>query len=357
MPLPTVDVNLFVYNGANTVGAAIESVLAQSWPNLAVTLIDDGSTDGTLQILGSYAAQRPEIRIKRNRCNGGAIPNFQRAFWFGDADYVMPKSGDDIIAPNFVECVMTEMLAHPECAMCHAAGLIFRGDHEVIGTYPAEHCLEATDIEPQARAIHVMQRYTTSPSFWGIYRRDAVDRLSPIRYRAGWDHVLLAELALIGEIRHVPQPLYWRRDGGKPVLHLARAATEQGSRGIPLDDVLAEHRWRTPLITTAYAHMEMFAATRLPLNDRRALIRAVPGVFRARWLPHLRREAQALLACLPALLANMQRSEFAAAQWQARTIAECLLAAQTIVPEEDFTLALLELAAISGEALQQAVAA
>src|ERR1044071_8393739 len=128
MPLPTVDVNLFVYNGANTVGAAIESVLAQSWPNLAVTLIDDGSTDGTLQILGSYAAQRPEIRIKRNRRNGGAIPNFQRAFWFGDADYVMPKSGDDLIAPDFVERLMTELLAHSDCAMCHAASLIFHDD-------------------------------------------------------------------------------------------------------------------------------------------------------------------------------------------------------------------------------------
>jgi hypothetical protein len=40
---------------------------------------------------------------------------------------------------------------------------------------------------------------------------------------AGWDHVLLAELALYGEIRHVPEQLHWRRDGGKPVLQLARA--------------------------------------------------------------------------------------------------------------------------------------
>jgi glycosyltransferase involved in cell wall biosynthesis len=353
---PTVDVNLFVYNGADTVGEAIESVLTQSWPALSLTLIDDGSTDDTLDVLRRYAARHPGIRVRRNRCNCGAIPNFQRAFWFGESDYVMPKSGDDVIAPDFVERLMAVLLAHPNCAMCHAAGLIFRGD-EIIFRYPPEHCLDATNAEGSARALHVMRRYTSSPSFWGIYRRDAVDRLSPIRYRAGWDHVLLAELALIGEIRHVPELLYWRRDGGKPVLRLARAATLQGCRSVPLDDTLAEQRWRTPLITTAYAHMEMFAATRLVLDERLAMMRAVPEVFRARWLPFLRREADALLADLPAYLDRLRQSEIVAANWQARTIAECLLAAQAIVPEVDFSLALLELAAVTGAASEQEAAA
>ena len=193
---PTVDVNLFVYNGAATVGTAIESVLAQTWPAIALTLIDDGSSDGTWDLLRGYASRHPNIRLKRNRHNGGAIPNFQRAFWFGDSDYVVPKSGDDPIAPDFVERLMAVLLAHPGCAMAHAAGLIVKGESEVVAAYPAEHNLDATGPDRLARARHVMGRYTSSPSFWGVYRREAVDALSPIRYRAGWDHVLLAELAL-----------------------------------------------------------------------------------------------------------------------------------------------------------------
>ena len=122
-----------------------------------------------------------------------------------------------------------------------------------------------------------MQRYTSAPSFWGVYRRDAVDQLSTIRYRSGLDHAVLAELALYGEIRHVPEALYWRRGGGKPVMLLGRGATEQGNRGVPLDDVLAEQRWRTPLITTAYTHMEVFAAVRLPLPQRLLLMRRRAG--------------------------------------------------------------------------------
>ena len=331
--LPNVDVNLFVYNGAATVGAAIESVLAQTWPALTLTLIDDGSTDGTAEVLASYAARVPSIRIKRNRRNGGAVAAFQHAFRAGDSDFVMPKSGDDLIAPDFIARLMDVLLAHPETAMCHAAGLVFRDTDRVGGLYPSEHCLDAVGPDPLIRARHVMLRYTSSPSFWGLYRRDAVDRLAPIRYRAGWDHVLLAELALHGEIRHVPEPLYWRRDGGKPVLQLARAATLQARAGLPLDDTLAEQRWRTPLITTAYAHLEMAAAAPLPHADRVRLMTEARVTFRARWLPHLIREAESLRAALPHLLAKCRHAVPLESQWMRQAITEVVQAAATIVPE------------------------
>ncbi len=357
MPLlPVVDVNLFVFNGEATVDAAIESVRSQTWPAIRLTLIDDGSTDATFEILREHANRDPTIRIKRNRSNTGAIPGFQRAFWFGDADFVMPKSGDDLIAPDFVERVMEVLLAHPACMMCHAAGLVFTGEAEVRGTYPAEHALLATSTDPLARARQVMARYTSSPSFWGIYRRDGVDRLAPIRYRAGWDHALLAELALYGEIRHVPEVLYWRRDGGKPVGRLARAATELGGRGLGLEGALAEQRWRTPLITTAYAHIETFALARLPEAARRALIAEVPGIFRARWLAHLRHEAAVLRAELPGLLARMAREDALTAGWMARGLSDALRAVEAILPEEDFSLVHLEITTLAGETFRRAAA-
>jgi hypothetical protein len=334
---PNVDVNLFVYNGAATVGAAVESVLAQTWPALTLTLIDDGSTDGTAEILARYAARCSGIRLKRNRSNGGAIANFQRAFWFGNADFVMPKSGDDLLAPDFIERTMETLQAHPETVLCHAAGLIFRGTDTIRGSYPPEHCLHAVGEDKLARARHVMTRYTSSPAFWGVYRRAAVDRLSPIPYRAGWDHVLLAELALQGEIRHVAAPLYWRRDGGKPVMQLARAATQQASAGLRLDDTLAEQRWRTPLITTTFAHLEMAATTRLSHADRLTLMNDAWMILRSRWLPFMRQEAEALRTALPDLLATQRGAPPLVGMWMSKAIMEAIHAAATIVPEVRLT--------------------
>src|SRR5262249_28496703 len=157
------------------------------WPSLSLTLFDNGSSDGTPDVLQRYAERDPRVHVKRNRCNTGPVANIQRAFWFGDADFVLPKTSDDLVAPDYVERLMEVLLARPDCAMCHSGALVFSGSDHVESTYPREHRLEAVGDDPVIRACHVMQRYTSAPSFWGVYRRDAVDQLSTIRYRPGFD--------------------------------------------------------------------------------------------------------------------------------------------------------------------------
>ncbi|MGH7079483.1 MAG: glycosyltransferase family 2 protein [Acetobacteraceae bacterium] len=341
---PLVDVNLFVCDGEATVGPVIESLLAQTWPELSITLFDDGSSDATPAILADYAARFPAIALSGTSCNGGAVAAFQRAFRTGCAEFVMPKSGDDPIAPDFVEKTMAVLLDHPDCAMCHAAGLVFTGENTPREIYPPTHRLLAIGPDPFARALAVMRTYTSSPSFWGVYRRRCTDRLAPILYRAGWDHALLAELALYGEIRHVPEILFWRHDGGRPVYELARRATLSANRRQPLDGPLAEHRWRTPLITTAVAHLETFAVARIDQELRGALMTAVPKVFRDRWMPMLLAEASALRRALPALMSAIDRLDPALQSWAAAGLAASLGEVQAIVPEANFSAALSDLA-------------
>jgi hypothetical protein len=280
---PIIDINLFVHNGANTVAAVIDSVIAQTWTEWRLTLIDDGSTDDSLGLLAAYASVDQRISLKRNRCRTGPVGAFQRGFWLGDADYVLPKSADDLLAPDFVAKAMDVLLTYPDCVMAHCGGLSFAGTGVVQFEYPHSHRLHAVGGDALARARHVMERYTSSPSFWGIYRRDAVDRLLPIAARAGWDHVLLAELALYGEIRHVPEALYWRRGVGRPIIDLARAATVEAARGLSLDDPIADPLWRVPCITTAYAHVEAFTLARLVPEFRDKLIRDTCDTFTRRW--------------------------------------------------------------------------
>lgn len=353
---PTVDVNLFVYNGAATVGAAIESVLAQSWPAVSLTVIDNASTDATVQVVRDYAIRTGRVTLRRNRADVGPVLNCQRAFWQGDDDFVMPKTADDLLAPDFVERVMSVLLAHPDTSMCHAAGLVFAGAGEIRMVYPEEHRLAAIGPDPEERARHVMARYTSAPSFWGIYRRAAVDRLARIPYRAGWDHALLAELALYGELRHVPDVLFWRRDGGKPVTALARGCSEYTQRGLAPDDRLAELRWRTPLITTAYAHVEQFALARLDEPVRCRLMTEAVRIFRARWLPLMRMEAAQFRAALPGFIEAFAGEEAVVAGWMAGHLSQALRAIEAVLPEEDFTLAHLEIATLAGAAARSRAA-
>ncbi len=348
--LPTVDVTLFVHNGAATVGAAIESVRAQTWPALALTLIDDGSTDGTAEILAGFAARDPAIRLHRVRRNGGAMAAFQRGFWFGDADFLLPKSADDLIAPDFVESL-------------HGGPARASRLRHVPRRRPGVRGGGGGAIDLSARAPAVRRRPRSAGARAG---RDGalhllsgvLGRLSPCGDRYACRRSARAPGGTTWCWRSWRWParsatcrrsLYWRRDGGKPVAALARAATEQARAGLPLDDTLAEQRWRTPLITTAYAHQEMFAAARLPHADRLALMEAVPEIFRDRWLvraaPRGRRAGRRSAAPDRAARCGCRSPSSAGSPHQ---LGAAIAAAAAIVPEIDLTMFALELSRARG---------
>jgi glycosyltransferase involved in cell wall biosynthesis len=82
--VPAVDVNLLAFNAADTIGAAIESVIAQTWPALTLTVIDNGSTDATAAIVRQYQQKLPSIRLysarrrlrhaeNRGRCDSAGL--------------------------------------------------------------------------------------------------------------------------------------------------------------------------------------------------------------------------------------------------------------------------------------------
>ncbi len=331
---PTLDINLLVHNGAATLGATIESILAQTRGDFRLTILDNHSDDGTEEIARSYGAQDARVTLHRHPANIGGLRNCERAFTVGDAPFVLPKTADDLLAPEFVEQIMEVMQAAPDCAMCHAAGLVFTGTGRVQGMYPLSHRLHAVGAAMRVRAGIVMRHYTSAPSFWGIYRRTAAARLSRFRYRAGWDHAALAELALFGEIRHVPEVLFWRRDGGRPLALLARLQTEASQNGASIDDALSDATWRMPLLTTAYCHLETFSIQPLFVRDRTALMEDAVRIFRARWLGPMRQEAAALRAALPGLYAMAEASPLRI--WAMARIAEALTIAGTLLPEEAF---------------------
>ncbi len=334
---PSVDVNVFVFNAAATIVEVLDSLRGQSWSELAITVIDNASTDDTCALVEGIALRDSRVALLRSPINVGPVINCQRAFWHGQSAFVLPKTGDDLLAPDFVSATIDALRDDAATAMCHAAGLVFDGSGTVQHIYPPGHALDAVAPDPLARARHVMTHYTSAPAFWGLYRRTAVARLAPLAYRPGWDHAVLAELALYGAIRSVAQPLFWRRHGGKDVGELARGCSQFTQRGLGLDDTLADLFWRLPLVATAYGHFERFAVAQLSTADRHALMDDVPAIFRARWLPMMRQEAARFRTHLPMLLDRARGTPGAASLWAARQVGEALLALQTILPDEDFT--------------------
>ncbi|MGQ9724471.1 MAG: glycosyltransferase family 2 protein, partial [Tepidimonas sp.] len=98
MPTPLIDVLLATYNGQAYLPAQLDSLLGQTYPAWRVLASDDGSTDGTPQILADWAQRHPDrfILVPNPRPGQGALRNFEhlmqaslrqgRARWFAFAD-------------------------------------------------------------------------------------------------------------------------------------------------------------------------------------------------------------------------------------------------------------------------------
>jgi glycosyltransferase involved in cell wall biosynthesis len=95
---PLVSVAMPVYNGARFVGAAIESVLAQTFTDFEVVIVDDHSTDDSASIISRF--NDPRIRIFHNETNLGMAGNWNRSVTLTRGRYVTMFHQDDRMLPE-----------------------------------------------------------------------------------------------------------------------------------------------------------------------------------------------------------------------------------------------------------------
>lgn len=98
-----VSVIMPLYNAEKYVAAAIDSVIAQSYDNWELIIVDDGSTDGSLAVASSYSSDR--IRIL-SQPNHGACVARNKALLHAKGNYVKFLDADDLLAPDCIKLQM-----------------------------------------------------------------------------------------------------------------------------------------------------------------------------------------------------------------------------------------------------------
>jgi teichuronic acid biosynthesis glycosyltransferase TuaG len=100
---PLVSVITPAYNAASYIAETIESVIAQSHKDWELLVVDDGSSDGTAQIISEYAAKDQRVRLIQSPGNEGAGPARNRALAAARGRYIAFLDGDDIWLPQKLE--------------------------------------------------------------------------------------------------------------------------------------------------------------------------------------------------------------------------------------------------------------
>ena len=100
---PLVSVCIPTYNGQTYLRECLESVSAQSFPDIEILVLDDHSLDDTLSILDEHAKRDPRIRVSRNKKNLGLVGNWNRCVELAKGEWIKFVFQDDLIAPTCVE--------------------------------------------------------------------------------------------------------------------------------------------------------------------------------------------------------------------------------------------------------------
>jgi len=125
MNKPLVSVMVLSHNRKQWLGQALDSVLAQTYKNIEVIIVDNGSTDGSIEIMDTYAKKDKRIRVIKNKENLGCPKARNQALKAMKGKYLIFNDDDDVSFPRRVEKCVKYMEDNPDVvAMCSNSQII-----------------------------------------------------------------------------------------------------------------------------------------------------------------------------------------------------------------------------------------
>ncbi|MEW6989450.1 glycosyltransferase family 2 protein [Colwelliaceae bacterium 6441] len=106
LPLPLVSVYIPTKNRQALLANAIDSILQQTYPNVEILIVDDGSTDNTFEFLTQLASKHNNIVIFKNEVSKGACAARNIAIKHANGEFVTGLDDDDMFLPNRIENLM-----------------------------------------------------------------------------------------------------------------------------------------------------------------------------------------------------------------------------------------------------------
>ena len=139
-PSPTLSVLMPVFNAERYLRAAIESILNQTFADFEFIILNDGSTDGSKEIILSYPD--PRIRYVENEKNLGLIQTLNKGVGLCKGKYIARMDADDISMPDRLKRQYRFMEKHPNVGVCGTWAKVIDATNTVQGkivnqTYPS----------------------------------------------------------------------------------------------------------------------------------------------------------------------------------------------------------------------------
>ncbi len=119
-----VSVLMAVHNGEKYLHQALDSILSQTYTDFEFIIVDDGSSDSTVPIVGGYAARDRRMVLVYNEANIGLTRSLNRGLELAQGEYVARMDADDISLPGRLNAQVSFLDDHPEVAVLGTAAYL-----------------------------------------------------------------------------------------------------------------------------------------------------------------------------------------------------------------------------------------
>ena len=223
--LPKVVALMPAWNAENFIVPVLESLAAQTYPNVQVLISDDASADRTAELCEDFEARHGNFRLIRQPRNLGWIGNVNALLREADGEYLFFAFHDDLLKPRYVECLVDALERNPKAVLAFSdmiRRVVAAVSESFLVADPAPEDIKVyLDLEGVAnrreRGIRVARKWGKPPSYIvmlanrGLFRATAARKVGGLRrhfageFGADWPWLL--HLALLGEFVRVPEAL------------------------------------------------------------------------------------------------------------------------------------------------------
>jgi glycosyltransferase involved in cell wall biosynthesis len=191
-----------VYNAGQYLVQAVESVLNQTFQNFEVLLLNDGSTDNSLQVLESFAARDCRCRVHTGP-HRGLVAVRNTGLELAEGEFIILMDADDICFPDRFEKQIRFLKANPECVVVGSRVILI--DPEGMRLRVDVDHFEHAEID--AANLTGVGSFICNPA--AVIRRSALEKVGA--YREGFtqaeDLDLFLRLAEFGRLANLPEIL------------------------------------------------------------------------------------------------------------------------------------------------------
>jgi glycosyltransferase involved in cell wall biosynthesis len=222
MHTPKVSIGIPVYNGEKYLSETLRSLLEQDYTDFELIISDNASTDDTEKIGRAASADR-RVRYYRNPVNIGVGPNFERVFALAKGEFFKWACVDDMHYPGYLRRTVEVLSAAPRevVLVTPRVSLIDEEGRSLLDEkglplpragiapgYTGPERISTHAKTPHERLAEVLPRLQWSTAQFGLFRRDTLALTRRIESFYYSDRALLAEVAMLGEIWEIDEPLF-----------------------------------------------------------------------------------------------------------------------------------------------------